>query len=75
MPPQSWGVTTHNDDAVYIHVLSETDKLIAVPDLGRKVNTITTLDGKKVTFSKTKNGILIQVPETRDEYDTVLKAE
>ncbi len=75
VPPQSWGVTTHTDEAVYIHVLSETDRLIALPDLGRKVNTITTLDGKKVTFNKTKSGLLVEVPEDRDTYDTVLKAK
>lgn len=75
VPPRSWGVTTHTGNAVYLHVLSETDELIALPDLGRKVKTITTLDGKEVTFNKTENGLLIKVPDKRDTYDTVLKVQ
>ncbi len=75
VPPQSWGVTTHTENAVYLHVLSETDELIALPDLGRNVKTITTLDGNEVTFNKTKNGFLIKVPDKRDAYDTVLKVQ
>lgn len=71
--PQSWGVTTQTKDKVYLHVLAESDSVIAVPDLGRKIGSISLLDGSKVDFQTTNIGTIVKVPSKgRDAYDTVL---
>ena len=73
IPPQSWGVTTRKKGVIYLHVLSDSDNVIAVPDLGKKVSSITLLDGTVVEYENTKFGMIIKIPENkRDEYDTVM---
>ena len=72
IPPQSWGASTRKNGVVYLHVLSDSDNVIAVPDLGKKVSRITLLDGSPVEFENTSLGLVIKMPEARDEYDTIL---
>ena len=73
LPPQSWGVTTQKKDTVFLHVLADADRIIALPDFGKKIATITLLDGTPVEYEKTRLGLLIKLPEKgRDPYDTVL---
>ncbi len=73
IPPQSWGVATRKNGVIYLHVLSVSDNVIAVPDLGKKVSSITLLDGTEVEYEDTKFGMIIKIPENkRDEYDTVM---
>ncbi len=72
--PQSWGVTTHKDKTVYLHVLTDSDTVIAVPDLGAKIKSMSTLDGSKVKYKKTSVGTIVEIPEDRrDPNDTVIK--
>jgi len=73
LPPQSWGVTTHKGDTVYLHVLSETDGVIAVSGLGGEIASVRLLNGKNVPWEETRLGAIIRLPESgRDEYDTVI---
>lgn len=72
IPPQSWGVATRTKGTIYLHVLTDEDTVIAVPDLKTTVHSITLLDGTAVAFEKTDLGILVKIPENRDPYDTVL---
>jgi alpha-L-fucosidase len=73
IPPQSWGVSTRTKDLVYLHVLSDTDKVIAVPDFGKVVTSITLMDGAAVQFDTTPLGYIVKMPDKgRDPYDTVL---
>ncbi len=73
VPPQSWGVTTRKGNAVYLHVLADTDPVIAVPDFGKKVQGAKLLGGAKVEFTSTSMGTLVKLPrEGRDQYDTVV---
>jgi alpha-L-fucosidase len=73
IPPQSWGVTTYKGNTVYIHVLADTDAVIAVPDLGGKITGAKLLGGKPVNYTVTKLGTLFELPGTgRDPYDTVI---
>ncbi len=73
IPPQSWGVTTSKKGVIYLHVLSDSDNVIAVPDLGKKVSSVMLLDGTVVEYENTKFGMIIKVPvDKRDEYDTVM---
>jgi alpha-L-fucosidase len=74
VPPQSWGVTTRKGDTVYLHVLSPAEKVVALPDFGKKiVGARLLLGGAKVEFAATGLGTIVKLPETgRDEYDTVV---
>lgn len=73
VPPQSWGVTTQRGNTVYIHVLADTDMVIAVPDMGGKVQRARLLNGTEVSFAETGYGTLFQLQdEWRNQYDTVI---
>lgn len=73
VPPQSWGVTTRKGNTVYLHILSDTEKTVAIPDFGREVNGARLLSGAAVQFAQTKLGTIVKLPETgRDEYDTIV---
>lgn len=73
LAPQSWGVTTQKGNTVYLHVLTDTDAVIAVPDLGGAVAGMKLLTGGTVQFQSTSVGTIVKLPETgRDPYDTVI---
>lgn len=73
LPPQSWGVSTHKDNKVYLHVLSDTDEVIAVPGLGGKIADMKLLNGTKIKYEETSVGTIVKLPETgRDPDDTVI---
>jgi len=73
VPPQSWGITTHKGNMVYLHVFSESDKLIGIPELAGSIKSAKLLNGKNIEFSQTKVGTLIKLPQTgRDPYDMVI---
>ncbi|MFC1562792.1 alpha-L-fucosidase [candidate division KSB1 bacterium] len=73
IPPQSWGVSTQKDGTVYLHVLSDTDPVIAVPILNKDIKSASLLNGTTVEFTKTKFGTIIKIPEdNRNPYDTVI---
>jgi len=75
MAPQSWGVSTHKDKTVYLHVLSDTDELIAVPNFGGEVVSMRYLGGGPVKYTATGLGLLVSVPASeKKEYDTVIVA-
>ena len=71
--PQSWGVMTAKQSTVYLHVLSDTDTVIAVPAFGKTITGAKLLNGTKVEFITNKMGTMVKLPETgRDQYDTVI---
>ena len=73
IPPQSWGVATRKNNVIYLHVLSDTDKIIAFPNLKTDIKNASLLNGTIVEYEKTKFGTIIKLPENqRDPYDTVI---
>jgi alpha-L-fucosidase len=71
--PQSWGVTTQKGDTVYLHVLTDTDTVIAVPGLGGNITGMKLLSGAKVEYQTTPVGTIVRMPDTgRDPNDTVI---
>lgn len=72
IPTQSWGVSTHKDDTVYLHVLNDTDKAIIVSDLNKTISSVTCLDGNPVEFENSSYGLIVKLPDQRDPYDTIL---
>jgi alpha-L-fucosidase len=73
VPPQSWGVTTQKAGTVYLHILSSSEKAVAVPDLGKKITGAALLNGAKVEFALTGLGTIVKLPDSgKDPNDTVV---
>jgi len=73
VPPRSWGVTTHKGDTVYVHLLSDTDDVIALPDFGRRVTGASVLNGPPVEMASTDLGVVLKPPaDARDAIDTII---
>ena len=72
-PPQSWGVTTQKAGRVFLHVL-EQDRVVALPDIGRKVAAAKLMDGSAIEFGATGLSTLLKIPESgADPYDTIIE--
>ena len=72
IPPQSWGVSTEKGDTIYLHILCE-DKSIAVPKMPKTILDARLMNGVKVDYSATDDGVIISIPDkNRDPHDTVV---
>jgi alpha-L-fucosidase len=60
--PAKYGVTTHKDRAIYVHLLQkELPVSIHLPPLPVKVLSVTLLHGAPVAFHQSENGVEIQL--------------
>jgi len=75
--PKSWGVTTHKDNKIYVHVLNAEDNNLLIPDFGKKVKSISSFSSSaKLKFKQDAYGITVAIPqEIKDEFDTILVIE
>jgi alpha-L-fucosidase len=63
IPPRSWGATTRRGDTVYVHVLSWSDRSLAIPTLGARVRRASLLEtGEPVPVAETREGITLTLP-------------
>lgn len=70
--PQSWGVTTHNDDSIFVHVVGD-DTAVALPGLAGEIKSARAWNGTKVPFVKTELGTILTIPdEAREPFDTII---
>ena len=74
-PPAIWGVSTHKDNKIYIHILSwRGENSIKLGPIQNKIIKSTNLTGGTAKVTQTKTAIEISVPkEHRDEIDTIIK--
>ena len=77
IPPRPWGVTTHDGNRVYVHVLDWPDKVLALPKPPRPVKAARYLaNGREVAFSRDADALLIRLDETAtDPIDTIVVLE
>ncbi len=74
IPPQSWGVTTHRGSTVYLHVLSGSDTVVALPDMGASLVSASLIDGTAVETGSGSFGTIVKIPDgRRDPHDTVIR--
>jgi alpha-L-fucosidase len=73
IPPGDWGVTTQKADKIYVHVLSWSAPLLALPPIAPKVSKAQSLiDGAGVEFTQDSNGIVLKLPPPKNaEVDRV----
>jgi alpha-L-fucosidase len=71
IPPQKWGVTTHKENKVFVHVFNS-DKKILLPNFDQKINSATLfLTDTKVEFKKTSKGLLLSPPNTLEKFSVI----
>ncbi|MBW7996158.1 MAG: alpha-L-fucosidase [Candidatus Glassbacteria bacterium] len=77
-PPQSWGAATISADGrkVYVHVLDESARVVALPVTELEIARARTLDGAAVDIARTDIGTLVRLPaELSDPYDRIVVLE
>ena len=71
-----WGGSTHQGDAIYLHILRWPSDTITLPAISRKILKSRVLTGGEATVKQTKTGIDISVPAAqRETIDTIVKLE
>jgi alpha-L-fucosidase len=67
-------VTTAKGNKVYVHLLDWPDRMLAIPALGKKVQSARVLGGAAVRVQTVDDGLLLHLPEGgRNEIDTVVE--
>jgi alpha-L-fucosidase len=74
VPPQSWGVTTHKDNRVFVHVLDWQQDSVLIPELGRPIDQVRTFpDGLALDWENTEFGTLLRLPAAAEGPDRVVE--
>tara|TARA_R110000868_G_scaffold378658_3_gene644149 strand:+ start:1301 stop:2605 length:1305 start_codon:yes stop_codon:yes gene_type:complete len=73
--PQVWGVSTHKDNSIFVHILNWQDNSFILPTIDSQITSIKSFtSGKKVTYQETNMGTVIELPENELELvDLVLE--
>ena len=73
LPAADWGVTTHKENKVYVHILHWDSPLLAIGPLPKKVASAQQLTtGSKVEFTQNEKGIVLTVPPAGKDADRVV---
>jgi alpha-L-fucosidase len=75
LPPTSWGATTQRPGKIYVHVMDYAGDLLALSKLPPVKSAKVLTSGAKVEVTQIEGGVVLRLPETRDEADTVLVLE
>lgn len=74
--PGEWGVSTHNADNIYLHILAWPTETLQLPPLPQPIVGGQTLDGGQVVVNQGERGIEISVPQgDRMPIDTIVRLE
>jgi alpha-L-fucosidase len=75
IPPDSWGVTTQRPGKVYVHILNWKGDLLALSKLPHVTSAKLLASGTSVGITPIEGGIVLRLPEGRDDADTVVVLE
>jgi alpha-L-fucosidase len=74
--PGTWGVSTHKDKTIYLHIMQCESESIKLPPINEKVVASSTINGDKVDVKQTSHEIEVFVPESiPDKHDTIVILE
>jgi len=73
--PSSWGATTQRPGKIYVHVMDYDGDLLALSKLPAVKDARALASGAPVEVSAVKGGIVLHLPQARDEADTVIVLE
>ena len=72
--PHDWGVSTQRGNKLYVHILDCMDSSLYLPTGNRKVKSAKVFaTGKPVRFTKTGDGITVNMDEAPKEIDYILE--
>ena len=74
VPPREWGVTTHKDKTIYVHLTDSQRKQVFLPGV-RLVSAAGMDDGKNLEFENGKFGAVLETEGLTGGPFTVVKAE
>ena len=74
LAPGDWGVTTHKNDTVYVHVFHWNAPLLALPPLQQKITRAHNLaNATAVEFTQDQDGVVLKLPSAaKGERDRVV---
>lgn len=72
LAPTSWGATTKREGKIYIHVMDYAGNLLALSHLPPVQSAKVLSSGAAVEVTGIQGGIVLHLPETRDDADTVI---
>ncbi len=68
--------STRKKNVIYVHVLQNAGNTIELPDIARKIESASLLNGDKLDFVQQTEKLTISLPAShRDAYDTVMKLQ
>jgi alpha-L-fucosidase len=71
--PRPWGVTTHRNDTIFVHVLDWPDQVLALPPItDRVVSAVMLGTNAPVKFAQSSAGVTLNLPMAVDEIDRVV---
>ena len=75
--PQTWGVTTHKGDKIYIHILDWQETSFLLPKIKSSILNIKDFDSRKtVEYQKSDFGTFIKLPQrNKNSIDQILEVE
>jgi alpha-L-fucosidase len=73
--PTSWGAMTQRPGKIYVHVMDYDGGLLALAKLPPVKSASVLTSGAPVEVSQIQGGIVLNLPEARDEADTVVVLE
>lgn len=72
--PGKYGVSTHRENVIYLHVLNFTGEKLNLPAIDKKIKKTEILTGGKADISQTEDGIQITLPlKYQQDVDTIIK--
>ena len=72
----AWGVSTHKDNKIFLHILDAKLETLTLPPIDRKIVAHSVMTGGTARVVQTDEGIEISVPaEHRQELDTIVVLE
>jgi len=75
IPPDSWGVTTQKPGKVYVHIMNWKGNLLALSKMPPVTSAKLLTSGTSVGITPIEGGIVLRLPEGRDDADTVVVLE
>lgn len=67
LPPQDWGVLTHKDKKVFLHVTETPENGEIILPFALKAKSVTAFgDGRKIAFRQSKNSFKVTIPSEAD---------
>jgi alpha-L-fucosidase len=72
LSPTSWGATTQRPGKVYVHVMDYNGDLLALSRLPVVKSARALASGAPVEVSSVKGGVVLHLPDARDEAETVI---